>query len=60
MLSEIQREIAIRVIAGRCTLFVGAGLSMGAGLPSWQRLIETLREELRCPDAYDFPIFGKS
>ena len=30
----------------RCVLFVGAGLSAGAGLPNWQKLIQELAESL--------------
>jgi len=34
--------IAQYVRAGRCALFVGAGLSAGAGLPTWSKLMERL------------------
>ena len=38
----------VRYIAdGRCVLFVGAGLSAGAGLPGWQRLLELMVQEVR-------------
>jgi hypothetical protein len=38
--------------AGSCVLFVGAGLSTGAGMPGWDQLIARLREELKiAPDA---------
>jgi hypothetical protein len=32
---------------GRCILFVGAGLSAAAGLPTWRALLEQILEELR-------------
>jgi O-acetyl-ADP-ribose deacetylase (regulator of RNase III) len=37
-------EAALR--AGECVLFVGAGLSSGAGLPDWNGLVRRLSEEL--------------
>jgi hypothetical protein len=33
--------------AGSCVLFVGAGLSTGAGMPGWDQFIARLREELK-------------
>ncbi len=39
-------EIATRIVAGNCTLFVGAGLSIAAGLPSWGDLVLPLRMAL--------------
>ena len=34
---------------GNGVLFIGAGLSMGAGLPSWRQLVEPLADEIGCP-----------
>jgi uncharacterized short protein YbdD (DUF466 family) len=34
------------VAARRCILFVGAGVSMAVGLPSWRQLIEHMRSDL--------------
>ena len=34
---------------GNVVLFIGAGLSMGAGLPSWKELVEPLADEIGCP-----------
>jgi thiamin-phosphate kinase len=31
---------------GNCVLFIGAGLSIGAGLPSWEKLIRPLASEI--------------
>jgi hypothetical protein len=36
--------------AGRCALFVGAGLSAGAGLPGWIQLLEILVNEVQSED----------
>jgi hypothetical protein len=34
---------------GRCVLFIGAGISTGAGLPGWKKLVERLAGELGIP-----------
>ncbi len=38
------RELAGRVRRGELALFIGAGVSMAAGLPSWESLISTIAE----------------
>lgn len=43
--SEI-RNIASLITSGKCVLFIGAGISAGAGLPSWEELITKLTNEL--------------
>jgi len=45
MASALQ-QLAQAIIDRRAILFVGAGVSMSVGLPSWQKLIEHLVEEL--------------
>jgi hypothetical protein len=42
------RQAALQeaLVAGECVLFVGAGLSRGAGLPDWNQLIARLAREL--------------
>jgi hypothetical protein len=34
---EIPRELIERIVDGSVTVFIGAGLSQGAGLPGWPR-----------------------
>src|SRR5215212_1525333 len=48
-LTEQLSEIARAIRGGDAVLFVGAGLSMGAGAPSWDQLVGTLRAKLRPP-----------
>lgn len=55
MFQPSQREITSLITSGCCTLFVGAGLSMGSNLPGWQELTEYLRRDLGCSHEYDFP-----
>ncbi|MEE6282162.1 SIR2 family protein [Georgenia sunbinii] len=38
-------ELATRAVSGELALFVGAGVSMGAGLPSWTELLEQLASQ---------------
>jgi len=45
MLEDLARAVRQR----QAVLFVGAGLSMSVGLPSWGEFIEHLRSELRLP-----------
>jgi len=50
---EIQ-EIVADIQSHKCALFVGAGLSIGAGLPSWMSLIESLLNDLKVQSNADF------
>jgi hypothetical protein len=47
-------EIAAIVASGKCVLFIGAGISIGAGLPGWQDLIDKLKDELPGTDQSDW------
>ncbi|HET6469761.1 MAG TPA: SIR2 family protein [Geminicoccaceae bacterium] len=44
---SILDELAFSIRDSRAILFVGAGLSMSVGLPSWQQLIEHMQAELK-------------
>lgn len=44
---RVPDSLARHLTQGRCTLFVGAGLSMTAGLPGWVQLLREMLEELK-------------
>ncbi|WP_231959282.1 SIR2 family protein [Paraoerskovia marina] len=41
---------------GNAVIFVGAGLSQGAGLPGWEELLETPSRESEIPSESDLPL----
>jgi len=43
-LKRVGRELAAHSIQGRLVLFLGAGVSVGAGLPTWAELLDRLAE----------------
>ncbi|WP_174188454.1 SIR2 family protein [Nocardia barduliensis] len=47
------------VSAGNGALFVGAGLSVGAGLPTWTQLLKPLQEKANVPDHHDYPLIAE-
>ena len=44
--NQISSELVDEFVRGNGTLFVGAGLSIGAGFPSWAKLVEPLSSGL--------------
>jgi formylglycine-generating enzyme required for sulfatase activity len=46
---DIPEELVEAIKRGNAVLFVGAGLSMGAGLPGWKALIEPLADRIHLP-----------
>lgn len=47
---DIPSELVEAIKRGNAVLFVGAGLSIGAGLPSWKALIEPLADSIKLSD----------
>lgn len=56
--SDIKKDYTSKLIDGvkkqvkshKCTLFLGAGVSIDAGLPGWDKLLESLIEQNENPD----------
>jgi hypothetical protein len=38
----IPSELTEKIVQGKCAVYVGAGLSMGAGLPDWKKLLKDM------------------
>jgi tetratricopeptide (TPR) repeat protein len=48
---NVPRALVKKLSNGNCAIFVGAGLSIPAGLPSWTGLMRTLRGDVEgCPE----------
>lgn len=45
---DILDGIASKIARGKAVLFIGAGLSVGVGLPSWRHLASELASEIGC------------
>ncbi|HEV7519206.1 MAG TPA: SIR2 family protein [Thermoanaerobaculia bacterium] len=50
-----ESQLISQFARGNGTVFVGAGLSVGAGLPGWADLVEPLAQEVRSPEGSSFP-----
>ena len=50
---ELVRHFGPVVLAGTATLFVGAGLSQGAGYPGWEELLDPIRSDASIPAGLD-------
>lgn len=44
---------------GNASLFIGAGLSRGAGLPDWDSLLDDPRRQLALPEMTDLPLMAE-
>jgi len=49
-------EYGAAIEAGQASLLIGAGISNGAGYPSWFKLLEPIAEEFGVPPMDDFPL----
>ena len=48
---EIPHELVNAIVRGDAVLFIGAGLSIDAGLPGWNELLEPLANSISLPMA---------
>ena len=48
---DIPDQLVKAIAGGNAVLFVGAGLSRGAGLPGWADLLAPLMDEIKLPEA---------
>ena len=54
-MQNIPKDLVEQIAAGAGSVFVGAGASIAAGLPSWAQLVEPLRAEIPdCPHSVSF------
>src|SRR5580700_8810881 len=57
---ELVRQFGPMVLAGTASLFVGAGLSQGAGYPGWGELLDPIRSEAAIPvNLDDLPLVAE-
>lgn len=54
-MTDIPRDLIEQFAAGTGSVFAGAGISLGAGLPGWAKLVEPLRADIPdCPENASF------
>jgi hypothetical protein len=56
---DLVNQFGQAMLDGNASLFVGAGLSMAAGLPSWGAILEPARVEAQLPAMTDYPLLAE-
>ena len=56
---QLVEEFGEAILAGNAALFVGAGVSQGAGLPGWGGLLEPIRAACNVPEHHDYPLLAE-
>ncbi|WP_133017385.1 hypothetical protein [Mycobacteroides abscessus] len=56
---ELVEEYGEAVLSGNAALFIGAGISQGAGLPGWDGLLDPIRTQCNVPKHPDYPLVAK-
>jgi hypothetical protein len=56
---ELVGEYGEAVLSGNAALFVGAGISQGAGLPGWDGLLDHIRLKCDVPKHHDYPLVAE-
>jgi hypothetical protein len=57
--NELIDEFGSASDLGNAVLFIGAGISCGAGLPNWDELIDEPRKECQIPELQDAPMVAE-
>ncbi|SIM08046.1 SIR2 family protein [Mycobacteroides abscessus] len=56
---ELVEEYGEAVLSGNAALFIGAGISQGAGLPGWDGLLDPIRTQCNVPKHPDYPLVAE-
>ncbi|MDO3636041.1 SIR2 family protein [Mycolicibacterium arseniciresistens] len=56
---ELVEEYGEAVLSGNAALFIGAGISQGAGLPGWDGLLDPIRTSCNVPKHHDYPLVAE-
>jgi len=56
---ELVEEYGEAVLSGNAAVFVGAGISQGAGLPGWDGLLDPIRTSCDVPKHHDYPLVAE-
>lgn len=56
---ELVEEYGEAVLSGNAALFIGAGISQGAGLPGWDGLLDPVRLRCSVPKHHDYPLVAE-
>jgi hypothetical protein len=56
---DLVNQFGQAMLDGNASLFVGAGLSAAAGLPSWGAILEPARVEASLPEMNDYPLLAE-
>src|SRR3954454_11688286 len=56
---DLVNQFGQAMLDGNASLFVGAGLSVAAGLPSWGAILEPARVDAQLPEMSDYPLLAE-
>lgn len=56
---DLLRQYGAAVLTHNASLFVGAGMSLGAGYPGWGKLLDDLRTQAGIPEMTDMPLLAQ-
>ena len=56
---ELVEDYGEAVLSGNAAVFIGAGISQGAGLPGWDGLLDPIRTTCNVPEHHDYPLVAE-